>query len=168
MRRCSLAVFVASMLFGTEPFTQMKKLPSLGSRIDVSGLPKSTGLCMVSPGQMDKCAKVEVAGVQYRVAFRKKGRLGKPMVTYIHTSDPKFLSPSGKRVGEILEVAFSQIVRAPGFEMYGGGPIRGWAAVVGFNGKVTMGSSVEESVELDSLRDQSEPLRLRITGFTAR
>ena len=57
------------------------------------------------------------------------------MVTYIHTADPKFLSPSGKRVGEILEANFSQIVRAPGFEMYGGGPIRGWTAVVGFNGK---------------------------------
>jgi hypothetical protein len=168
MRRFALAVFAASMLFGNEPFTQMKTLPSLGSRIDVPGLPDSTGLCMVSPGQMDKCAKVEVAGVQYSVAFRKKGWLRKPVVTYIHTSDPKFLSPSGKRVGDFLEVNFTQIVRAPGFEMYGGGPIRGWTAVVGFNGKLTTGSSVEESVELDSLRDQSGPLRLRITGFTAR
>lgn len=168
MRQCLLVVFAASMVFGTEPFTQMMKLPSLGSRLDGPRLPDSTGLCMVSPGQMDKCAKVEVAGVQYSVAFRKKGRLGKPVVTYIHTTDPKFLSPSGKRVGDFLEVNFSQIVRAPGFEMYGGRSIRGWTAVIGFNGKVTTGSSVEESIELDSLRDQSGPLMLRITGFTAR
>lgn len=119
---------------------------------------------MVSPGQIDKCSKVEVAGVQYTIAYRKKG-LGKPVVTYIHTSDPKFVSPAGHRVGDLIDLDYRQAVRAPGFEVYAGPPVDGWTTVVGFNGKVT--SDANEHVEFDSLRSET-PTRLRITGFTSR
>lgn len=168
MRRFALVVCAASMLFGAEPFTHRAKLPAVGSWMKAPRVPGLMRLCMISPGQMDKCANVQVSGVKYSVAFRKKGRFGKPVVTNIYTSDTKFISPSGDRVGDLLEVSFSQVVPAPGFEIYAGGAVGGWTAVVGFAGKVATDSSVEQRVDLDSLRNQSGTLRLRIIGFVSR
>ena len=142
----------------------MERLPPVGGRFSVPS-EGSAGLCMVSPGQMDKCSSVEVAGVQYTVAYRKKG-IGKPIVTYIHTTDPKFVSPAGNRVGDLIEVDYRQVVRAPGFEVYAGPQSGGWTTVVGFNGKVT--SSADVQVEFDSLRNEGTTTRLRVTGFTSR
>jgi hypothetical protein len=100
--RCVIVLVMANLCFAEE-FPHLLRLPSVGARFNVPGN-ASAGLCMVSPGQMDKCSRVEVAGVQYTVAYRKKG-LGKPIVTYIHTTDPKFVSPAGHRVGDLIQVA---------------------------------------------------------------
>ena len=115
---------------------------------------------------MDKCVKVMIAGVEYTIAFRSKARKH-ALVTYMHTADPKFRSPSGQRIGDVVEARYTETVRAPGFEIYVGTAVGGWTTVVGFNGRVETSSSNGE-VELDTLRASDEPLRLRITGFSAR
>jgi hypothetical protein len=158
-------VVVTASLCLAEEFAHLERLPSVGARFRVPGNGLA-GLCMVSPGQMDKCSRVEVAGVQYTVAYRKKG-LGKPIVTYLHTSDPKFVSPAGHRVGDLIQVDHGRIVRAPGFEIYADQPVDGWTTVVGFNGKV-ISSANQQEVELDSLQKAGDSIRLRISGFTAR
>lgn len=161
-------ILTASLLCATESIARLEKLPLVGSRLNVPKPAISVGLCMVSPGQMDKCFRAEVLGVQYTVAFRRKAKFRKPVVTYVHTTDPGFLSPSGKRVGDLLEVSYPQIVKAPGFEIYAGGPVGGWTAVIGFDGKVASGSRDEDRVDLETFSERSGPLRLRVTGFTAR
>jgi hypothetical protein len=124
------------------------------------------GLCMVMPSQLDSCSHVTVADVEYAVAYRDNPKSRKPVVTYIFTKDPKFVSPAGKRVGDPIAVEYAKVSRWPGFQVYAGDPIGGWRAVVGFEGKVIVDSG--DLVPLETLRNQKRTLRLRITGFASR
>ena len=167
MLRVLLLALILVMVSGAAQIAAMNKLPMIGERLVVAkSLRESSGVCMVSPGQMDKCIKATIGGVEYTIAFRAKSK--KPaVVTYMHTADPKFRSPSGQRIGDVVEVRFDQTIKAPGFEIYAGAVSGGWTAVVGFNGKVETPSSNGE-IELNSLRESDGPLRLRITGFSTR
>lgn len=104
---------------------RMERLPRVGDKFTAPDSGATAGVCMVSPGQMDKCIKVAVHGIEYTVAYRRKSRLQGPTVTYIHTSDPAFRSPSGFRVGDSIDVDFAEVRKAPGFEVYAGVKKRG-------------------------------------------
>ncbi len=60
-------ILTASIISAAPQSGHLERLPALGSRFDAPGGGDSAALCMVSPGEMDKCARVEVAGVQYTV-----------------------------------------------------------------------------------------------------
>lgn len=128
------------------------------------------GLCMSSPGQMDHCAAVVTNGIKYIVGYRSHSAR-RNVVTYVHTDDPRFVSPNGLRVGDVATVAnVSEIVVAPGFEIYA---TRGneWAPVVGFNGEVQIvrEGQQDEKRFANSINPTTEaPVHLRITGFTKR
>ena len=163
----SLVVLMVTATANSAPIPSMNKLPTVGKRFVVAkNLRESSGVCMVSPGQMDRCIKAMIGGVEFTIAYRAKSKKSS-VVTYMHTADPNFRSPSAQRVGDVVEVRYSEIVKAPGFEIYAGNPVNGWTTVVGFNGKVEATSSRGE-VELDDLHAFDVPLRLRITGFSAR
>lgn len=126
---------------------------------------------MVSPGQLDKCSKVFIDGVQYTIAFRKRSWLRGNVVTYVHTQDPNFRSPEGLRIGDTLLVnKEADIVAAPGFEIYVRDKKYTWEPVVGFCGELTVALENAEDRKL-SVRDLRESghkvgVRLRILGFT--
>ena len=162
-----LKVCVLAMLSTlTVKSSPIEKLPKVGDEFNVPSDSDSVGLCMVSPGQMDSCLITSVDGVEYSIAYRKKSKVGKPIVTYIHTKDTKFVSPTRKRVGDSIEVSYAQLVPSPGFEIYAGKRVGIWSTVVGFNGKVVSNSG--DLVDIETLRKESSPVRLRISGFTAR
>lgn len=143
--------------------------PEIGKRIAVPRTAE-VGLCMSSPGQMDKCFKATVNGIKFMIAYRRSGPLGN-VVTYVHTDDPGFTSPEGLRVGDVVSISDPEsIIAAPGFEIYGRKG-KGWVPVVGFNGQVEVvqqGKS-DENREVKSLTPTSDnPVLIRIKSFTMR
>src|SRR5262245_8088949 len=162
--RMPMVCFLGAVVIWGSTLIRLDKLPKVGDEFKVRA--DSVGLCMVRPGQMDSCSMVEVNGVQYAVAYRKKSRSKGPVVTYLHTTDPKFVSPDGKRVGDSMEIDYLKVVPAPGFEIYAGDPVGQWTAVVGFSGEVTLSSG--DSVPIATLASETRPLHLRVIGFTAR
>lgn len=148
---------------------KLRAEPQLGERIMVRR-GAELGLCMSSPGQLDKCFRMTANGVKYTVAFRRRGLRGN-VATHVYTDDSKFQSLDGLRVGDIATVENSEsIIAAPGFEIYAKVG-NGWLPVVGFNGEV----DVVHAGKPDEKRDakmlaptQQNPVRLRIRGFTMR
>jgi hypothetical protein len=148
---------------------RLEEVPEIGSPAPTKKL-RDTGVCMVSPGQMDRCAHVEIRGITYTVAFRRKPGSRKEVVTYVHTDDQKFRTKNGKRVGDTLIVlGRSTLTSAPGFEIYADGAILDWQPVVGFNGLVkTVHDGVPDSdVEIRQI-SQDGATTVRIKGFTKR
>jgi hypothetical protein len=139
--RYVVLVLVANLCVAEEAI-HLTKVPFVGTRFHAPA-DASAGLCAISPGQIDECSRVEVAGVQYAVAYRRK-RFGRHSMTHIHTIDPRFVSTAGNRVGDFIQVERDRILSAPGFEIYAGGPVGRWTAVVGFNGKVQLEGTLKE------------------------
>jgi hypothetical protein len=147
-----------------------EKLPQIGRHfVARPEAGEQLGLCMVSPGQMDKCAEVIVNGAHYTIAFRKRSWLRGDVVTYLHTVDPSFRSTSGARVGDTLFLEDrSEILPSPGFEEYAGRIDNGWHAVVGFNSEITVvgDDGSQKKVHINDLPKSG--IKLRIVGFSKR
>lgn len=148
---------------------KLKAEPQLGKHIVV---PRGAelGVCMSSPGQLDKCFRAVVNGIKYTVAFRRRGLRGN-IATHVYTDDQKFQSPEGLRVGDVVAVENPEsLIAAPGFEIYGNKG-KGWIPVVGFSGEVEVvqEGKPDEKREVTTLKPTTgNPVRLRIRGFTMR
>ena len=74
-----------------------EQVPAIGAKLNKHWLTAGEHeLCMTSPAQLDPCFEQAFEGVRYRVAYSSKSK----RVTYLTTSDGKFRTHSGLRVGD--------------------------------------------------------------------
>jgi hypothetical protein len=144
----------------------------IGSRIPRSVSVKDEGLCMSSPGQMDRCIKIVVNTVEFRVAYRRKSLFGGRVITYIHTNDTSFRTLEDLKVGDTVKINDrNNLLAAPGFEVSVLPESGGWEPVVGLNSEVTvvLEDGTDRKVQVSELSSSIDHgITLRITGFTKR
>lgn len=167
IRLLSLLALVTSVLAAAEP-VRLTAVPLMGQRLSPpTNKGVGTTYWMVSPGQIDKCFFAEVDGVAFTVAYRTREPSNQTFVTYLCTTDEDFVSPAGRRVGDVVEVEFADLQATPGFEIYAGSQTGDWSALVGFGGEVATVSAdgVQSIVKFADL-NREDTLQLRVVGFS--
>jgi hypothetical protein len=161
-----------ALMASSQEVSRMNAVPHVGDTVALKNLSGGErGLCMVSPGQMDRCADILANGVRYRIAFRKHTESRRFVCTYVHTDDPKFALKT-LSVGAEVVAKSTDLIPSPGFEVYAPKEDDGWWPVVGFNGKVEVmtESGAFKSVSLAEIitEPSGNRLTLHIIGFTRR
>jgi hypothetical protein len=170
---CGLAF--SGQLFGQPqedfhwPQRGMAKVPAVGERIEA---PSGAGQtqCMVNSAQFDPCTWATADGIVYTIAFRQRD--GKDyFVTRVGTTDPKFKSPDGIRVGDAITVNGPEdVFEAPYFEVYANSKTQ-WVPIVGILGKanVVVSSKSTEMRFVQALWPNGPAaIRLFVSGFVER
>lgn len=122
---------------------------------------------MTNSAQFDDCFEAVVNGIQYNVSYRESEN---DAVTRIYADDPRFSTPRGLHVGDMLTIRKrSDLLIAPYFEVYGATG-EAWIPVVGFLDRINWGYDdksgmfTRESVNNIDL-SPDHPIRVRISGF---
>jgi hypothetical protein len=112
-----------------------EQVPAIGTKLNKHWLTASEHeLCMTNPAQLDPCFEQVFEGVRYRVAYSGKSK----RVTYLTTSDGKFRTHSGLRVGDEIAISESTVRAWPGWEVHAPTTSDGWRPIIGFNSEVKL------------------------------
>jgi hypothetical protein len=112
-----------------------EQVPAIGAKLNKHWLTAGEHeLCMTSPAQLDPCFEQAFEGVRYRVAYSSKSK----RVTYLTTSDGKFRTHSGLRVGDEIAISENTVRAWPGWEVHAPTTSDGWRPIVGFNSEVKL------------------------------
>jgi hypothetical protein len=141
--------------------TPPEHLPAIGDKVKKQWLPADERMvCMTNPAQLDPCFERVFDGVQFLVAYRSKTR----RVTYLFTSDERFQTADGIRVGDELRVTEANVQAVPGWEVYASTTRDGWRPIIGLNDEVKLKDGT--NLKIRYLRDGSESGSATITGFS--
>jgi len=91
---------------------------------------KQSKLCMTSSAQLDPCVDRVFDGITYQIAYRKATN----RVTYVYTSDEKFRTIDGFKVGDSIPVSRDTVWGQPGWLSFAATTRDGWRPVVGYDG----------------------------------
>lgn len=162
-------VVVSQGQMATEmPSRTVHELPEVGHRISPAK-GKTHFQCMRNSAQFDECFEALFQGVRFVVSY-KKVRINGYEITRVSTHDPKFSTPSGLHVGDVVTVRnSSEFVVAPYFEVYVATGER-WMPVVGMLGSVNWQpddstDKLKSTLVSDLHPTPENPIRLTITGF---
>jgi hypothetical protein len=105
--------------------------PNIGAKFNKSWKKgKQSNLCMTSSAQIDPCVDLVVDGIKYQIAYREETH----RVTYVYTSDEKFRTIDGLKVGGSIPVSRETVRGQPGWQSYAATTRDGWCPVVGYDG----------------------------------
>jgi ribonuclease BN (tRNA processing enzyme) len=106
-------------------------VPEIGETLDAPAIPESAShlACATGPAQFDACFDVLIGGVTYKVTFDEQSR----KVTSVATSDLKFKTLDGHKIGDSIEFPRSMLEVSPYWYVYGPDTADGWRPTVGFD-----------------------------------
>jgi hypothetical protein len=111
------------------PFAMFGQL-DLGDRLtSAQTLKNNTLVCAATPSQTYPCVlDLTISGVKFSsVGYDSETK----RVKYLITSDAKFRTKEGLRVGDWIEVSEDQVTSYPGWNIYGPRTKDGWHIVLG-------------------------------------
>ncbi|HME59511.1 MAG TPA: hypothetical protein VKF63_14290 [Terracidiphilus sp.] len=145
---------------------KLAKVPVIGEQFVV---PENVEhiLCLVNSAQFDPCMEAIIDGIKYTVAYRNNNG-GDYFVTRVNTSDAKFISPDGLRVGDQITVNGPEdLFEEPYFEVYARKGSN-WIPIVGLMSMVNVtfdGERIAGDAVQTLWSGGRKPVMLRISGF---
>ncbi|HEY1208441.1 MAG TPA: hypothetical protein VGE85_03650 [Terracidiphilus sp.] len=144
----------------------MEKVPAIGAPIEAP-MQAVRNLCLVNSAQFDPCVEATIDGIKYTVSYRNNNG-GNSFVTRVYTSDAKFISPEGLRVGDEITVNGPEdLFEAPYFEVYARKGSK-WIPIIGLMGMVNVtfdGKQIAGDAVQTLWSGGRKPVILRISGF---
>jgi len=127
MRLLAIAIFL--LLTCASAFSEQP--PKIGAKFNKSWKKgKQSNLCLTSSAQIDPCVDRVLDGIKYQIAYREETH----RVTYVYTSDEKFRTIDGLKVGDSIPVSRDTVRGQPGWQSYAATTRDGWWPVVGYDG----------------------------------
>jgi hypothetical protein len=118
-----LALLISVFAFSQQP-------PAIGAKFSKKWeVPAEPTLCMTHPAQMDPCVDRVFGGVKYQVAYSQATHL----VSYLYTSDEKFRTMDGLKVGDLIPVTPETVRALPGWQIFAPTTPDGWRPIVGYD-----------------------------------
>lgn len=126
---------------------------------------KNNAECVTSPSQRFACVEnVDLGGVRFDVVEYDDKR----DIRYLFTTDAKFSTHGGQRVGDWVTVSERDVILVPGWHILGPRTPDGWRMVLGFDPDKAQPLHFEDGVAVNLVRTaEAVPHqgRLRIVGF---
>jgi len=105
--------------------------PDVGAKFQKSWRKgKESNLCMTSSAQLDPCIERVFDGIRYQIAYR----LETHRVSYVYTSDDRFRTVDGLKIGDPIPVSRDTVGGEPGWLSLAATTSDGWRPVVGYDG----------------------------------
>ena len=124
-------LFIAILAVATLHSALSEQPPSLGTKFKKSWKAgKEQTLCMTGSSQLDPCVALAFDGIKYQIAYREETH----RVTYVYTSDEKFRTVDGLKVGDEIPVSRETVRALPGWLAFAATTRDGWRPVVGYDG----------------------------------
>lgn len=159
MNRSVLAILA---LFVTSTTALSKGPPAIGSPFKKTwDVGQQRTLCMTHSAQLDPCVELQVEGIKYQIAYREQTH----RVSYLRTSDQKFRTVDGLKVGDSIPVSSKALRAFPGWEIHAPRTPDGWSPIIGYDGlRITLedGSVLDLTVH----KENTAPVRAVIIGFS--
>lgn len=136
--------------------------PTIGSRFKKRwAVGQERTLCMTHSGQIDPCVELQIEGIKYQVAYREQTH----RVTYLRTSDDKFRTTNGLKIGDSIPISPEAVRAFPGWEIHAPKTPDGWSPIVGYDGSHV---KLEDGSELDRTRskDRNAIAHALVIGFS--
>lgn len=132
------------------PSSSLSHVPEIGETLESPSIPESAShlACATGPAQFDACFDVLIGGVTYQVTFDEQSR----KVTSIATSDLKFKTLDGHKIGDSIEFPRSMLEVSPYWYVYGPDTLDGWKPVVGNDFGMAPGVPTGDPVKAKILR----------------
>jgi hypothetical protein len=157
---------LALLLVPSQPmFAGLTHVPEIGEKLRAKNIPKSAShnSCVTQAAQTYPCFDALISGVTYTIAFDDNN---KNRVTYISTSDPRFTTADGYKVGDEIEFPRSQLQVSPYFEIYGPTTLDGWRPIVGLDLGPLEPEKNSTAINLRGNTGTGDPIKTRIGGFS--
>jgi hypothetical protein len=127
----TLTILGCVVLSGAAP----EPMPTIGTKVKKSWKKASKGqLCMTHAAQLDPCFDGVFDSVEYKVAYSEQTK----RVSYVSTSDKRFRTADGLRVGNEIRVTEENVRAVPGWEIWAPTTSDGWRPIIGFNAEVNL------------------------------
>ena len=121
-------VFAMLALFVTSTTALSKEPPAIGSPLKKRwAVGQQRTVCMTHSAQLDPCVELQVEGIKYQIAYREQTH----RVSYLRTSDNKFRTTDGLKVGDSIPVSPKSVRAFPGWEIHAPKTPDGWSPIVG-------------------------------------
>ena len=157
---------LALLLALSQPiFPKLAHVPEIGEKLHPEDIAESAShnMCATQAAQSYPCFETLIDGVTYTIAFDDKN---KNRVTYISTSDTKFKTADGYKVGDEIEFPRSQLRVNPYFEIYGPTTRDGWRPIVGLDLGPPEPEKDSTAINLRGNTGKGDPIKTRIGGFS--
>jgi hypothetical protein len=165
-----LASGALSQVNSQSSFPTFSKIPRVVPKVGDSIPPRhDSTACVIAAAQIDPCYFVDVNGITYKIAYRSEGNAYR--VTYVETSDLRFITPQGLRVGDVIAISKEDdLILAPYFAVYAN---RGevWIPMISwFLDQVTIVSAdgKDTRVPVNQLHFGDGEIHVRISAFVQR
>jgi hypothetical protein len=161
----SIAGLALLLVLSQPMFAELTHVPEIGEELHAKDIPQSTGpdRCVTQAAQTYPCFDKLIDEVTYTVAFDDNN---KNRVTYISTSDPKFQTADGYKVGDEIEFPRSQLQVNPYFEIYGPTTRDGWRPIVGLDLGPLEPEKDSRAIDLRGNTGKGDPIKTKISGFS--
>jgi hypothetical protein len=124
------AATVALMLLVTSILALSEQPPAIGARFKKKwAAGKEATLCLAEPAQLDPCVTRRFEGIDYQIAYREQTR----RVSYLYTTDERFRTADGLKVGDSVPVSQETVMGLPGWQIRAPVTRDRWWPVVGFD-----------------------------------
>jgi hypothetical protein len=160
-----IAELALLFLLSQPMFAALTRVPEIGEKLRRKDIPKSAShnMCVTHAAQADPCFDTLIGGIEYTIAFGDKGH----RVTYISTSDPKFKTADGHKVGDEIEFPRSQLHGSSYWEIYGPTTQDGWRPIVGFDlGPLEPTEKNGTKIDLRGNAGKGDPVKTTIGSFS--
>jgi hypothetical protein len=146
-------------------FAGLTHVPEIGEKLREKNIPKSAShnVCVTQAAQTYLCFDTLIGGVTYTIAFDENN---KNRVTYISTSDPKFTTADGYKVGDEIEFPRSQLQVNPYLEIYGPTTLDGWRPIVGLDLGPQEPGKDSKAINVWGNTGKGDLIKTKIGGFS--
>ena len=153
------------LLLSQPMFADLTHVPEIGEKLHAKNIPESAShnMCVTQAAQAYPCFDKLIDGVTYTIAFDDNNE---NRVTYISTSDPKFKTADGYKVGDEIEFPRSQLQVNPYFEIYGPSTRDGWRPIVGLDLGPPEPEKNGTAISLRGNIGSGDPIKTKIGGFS--